>query len=64
VTVMWVRDLLQLPPGVKTLVAVMLWPALWAGALFLIALAGDLRRQRHERVYARARSQPRPTTWG
>jgi hypothetical protein len=35
-------DFLRLPPGVMTLVVVMLWPAIWAGALLIAALAGDL----------------------
>jgi hypothetical protein len=39
------NDFLRLPPGVKTLVVVMLWPALWAGALLIVALAGDVIRQ-------------------
>jgi hypothetical protein len=43
-----VTDLLKLPPGVMAGVLVMLWPAIWAGASFLVAFAGDvIRRQRH-----------------
>jgi len=38
-------DFLRLPPGVKLLVVVMLWPAIWAGALFIGAFAGDVIRQ-------------------
>jgi hypothetical protein len=38
-------DFLQLPPAVRTLVVVMLWPAIWAGALLSVAFAGDVTRQ-------------------
>jgi hypothetical protein len=41
---MGASDFLRLPPGVMILVVVMLWPAIWAGALLIIALAGDLIR--------------------
>ncbi|HUK34036.1 MAG TPA: hypothetical protein VLV86_09015 [Vicinamibacterales bacterium] len=37
-------DFLRLPPGVKILVLVMLWPAIWAGALTIGAFAGDVIR--------------------
>jgi len=36
----------ELPPTVMIAVVLMLWPAIWAGALLLVALAGDLRRSR------------------
>jgi hypothetical protein len=38
-------DFLRLPPGVLVLVLVMFWPAIWAGMLMVIALAGDVIRQ-------------------
>jgi hypothetical protein len=38
------RDFLRLPPGVMILVVVMLWPAIWASALLIVAFAGDLIR--------------------
>jgi hypothetical protein len=41
-----VHDLLQLPPGVAILFALMIWPAVWAAALLGVALAGDLFQQR------------------
>jgi hypothetical protein len=36
---------LQLPLGVKVAFVVLLWPAIWAGALMAVALAGDVIRQ-------------------
>jgi hypothetical protein len=48
------NDFLRLPVGVMTLFVVMLWPAIWAGALLIVALAGDLIRQANKR---------RPPAW-
>ncbi|HJZ75276.1 MAG TPA: hypothetical protein VKE51_26260 [Vicinamibacterales bacterium] len=45
-------DFLRMPPGVQVLVLVLLWPAIWAGALLAAAFAGDLIR--------RTRPQPAP----
>jgi len=42
---MSVSDFLQLPPAVRTVFVVMLWPAIWAGAQLIVAFAGDLSRQ-------------------
>jgi len=39
-------DFLQLPLAVKIAVVVLLWPAIWAAASFLAALAGDVFRER------------------
>jgi len=39
-------DFLQLPVAVQVLVVVLLWPAIWAAAAFLAALAGDVFRER------------------
>ena len=39
-----VNDLARLPPGVKVLVAVMLWPAIWAAVSFAVTFAGDVIR--------------------
>jgi len=36
---------LQRPFGWQVGVVLMLWPAMWAGALFLVALIADIRRQ-------------------
>jgi len=41
---MKLSDLLQLPPGVMLLVAALMWPAIWAGALILTSLGTDLIR--------------------
>jgi hypothetical protein len=38
-------DFLQLPLAVKVAFGVLLWPAIWAGALMAVALAGDVIRQ-------------------
>jgi len=43
-------DFLRLPAGVKIAFAVMLWPAIWAGALLIVALAGDVLRQSKRRT--------------
>ena len=43
-------DFLRLPPGVKILVVVMLWPAIWAAALMGGALAGDAVRHAKRRA--------------
>jgi hypothetical protein len=37
-------DFSRLPPWVIALILVMFWPVIWGGALFMIALAGDLVR--------------------
>jgi hypothetical protein len=37
-------DFLQLPPGARTLFAVMLWPAVWAAAAMVVALVTDILR--------------------
>jgi hypothetical protein len=41
---MSLTDVLHLPLAAKILVAVLLWPAIWAGALMIVALRGDLIR--------------------
>lgn len=38
------NDLLQLPPGAMLGFVLLLWPALWAGALVIVSFAGDLLR--------------------
>jgi hypothetical protein len=38
-------DFFDLPPGVLAAVLLMLWPAIWAGALIITALLGDVMRQ-------------------
>lgn len=37
---------MRMPPGVKTLVLVMVWPAIWAGFQIAVAFGGDLIRER------------------
>jgi len=39
-------DLLGLPPGVMVTFVVMLWPAIWAAAAIVMALATDIREMR------------------
>jgi len=36
--------------GVKILVVVLLWPAIWAAALMVVALAGDVVRHTKRRA--------------
>ena len=43
-------DFFQLPPAVRVLVIVMLWPAIWAGLLLLVAFAGDMIRHAGKRT--------------
>ena len=48
-------DVFRLPPGVTVAVAVLLWPAIWAGVSLLGAFASDIirhmnRRNSHKRV--------------
>jgi hypothetical protein len=38
-------DLFGLPPGVFAGVLLLLWPAIWAGALIIFALWGDVTRR-------------------
>ena len=40
-----ISDFLRLPPAVRLGVVVMLWPAIWATALLIVALAGDMVRE-------------------
>ena len=47
---MGLADFVQIPLGVRILVLVMLWPAIWAGASFIVAFAGDVIRHRRERM--------------
>jgi len=46
-------DFLQLPPAVRIVFVVLLWPAIWAGALLVAALAGDVIRQTRKRDTSR-----------
>jgi hypothetical protein len=43
-------DFLRLPTGVKILVMVLLWPAIWAAVSMIAALAGDIIRYRKRRT--------------
>jgi hypothetical protein len=52
-------DFLRLPGGVQILILVMLWPAIWAAVLMIVALTGDrLRRIRPGTALAPARDVP------
>jgi hypothetical protein len=42
---MSVSDFLRLPPAIQIVFVVMLWPAIWAAALMVVSLAGDVIRQ-------------------
>ena len=48
-------NFLQLPLAVKVAVAVLIWPAVWAGALLAVAFAGDMIRRARKQDGARAR---------
>jgi hypothetical protein len=43
-------DVLRLPPGVKVLVALIFWPAIWAGVSLLAAFVSDINRHMNRRV--------------
>ena len=43
-------DFFHLPPAVCVLVVVMLWPAIWAGSLLVVAFAGDVIRHTRKRT--------------
>ena len=47
---MELSDLFRLPPGVTVLVAVILWPAIWAGISLLGAFASDINRHMNRRI--------------
>ena len=51
-------DILQLPPAVRIVFVVMLWPAIWAGAQLIVALAGDALRQTKTHETSRVESVP------
>jgi len=55
---MSVSDFLQLPPVARTVFVVMLWPAIWAGAQLIVALAGDVLRQTKTHDTSRVESVP------
>ena len=46
---MSISDFLQLPPAVRMVFAVMLWPAVWAAVLLITAFADDFQRLRASR---------------
>jgi hypothetical protein len=48
------HDLLRLPTGAAALFALMIWPAVWAAALAIVAFAGDLERMRQRRPTVRS----------
>ena len=52
-------DFLVLPAGVKALVLVMFWPVIWGGALMIVALAGDIVKQKNTSRAARGVLVPR-----
>jgi hypothetical protein len=46
---MSVTDFLRWPLAVKVAFAVLIWPAVWAGALLAVAFAGDMIRRARKR---------------
>ena len=52
---MRLSDLLQLPPGAMVAFAILIWPAVWAAVLSVVALVGDLRHQAGRRPAANGR---------
>jgi hypothetical protein len=54
---MTASEFLQLPPSVRVAFVVMLWPAIWAGAQFVVVLAGDLIRMTKTHGSSRAASR-------
>ena len=48
---MSLSDLFTLPTSARIAVGVLLWPALWAGALFVYAFAQDMSRHRKRRTH-------------
>jgi hypothetical protein len=40
-----VADFLRLPPAIRIVFVVMIWPAIWAAALMVVSFAGDVIRQ-------------------
>jgi hypothetical protein len=51
-------DVLNLPPYVAAVIAVMFWPAMWAAALFIVALTRDIVRQNRSGY-----ETVRPSSW-
>jgi hypothetical protein len=45
-----VGGFLRLPPAIRIVFVVMLWPAIWAAALMVVSLAGDVIRQGKRRT--------------
>jgi len=50
---MRLSDLFQLPPGAMVAFAILIWPAIWAAVLVVVALVGDLTHQRRRRPAAK-----------
>jgi hypothetical protein len=50
-------DFFHLPPVVRVLVIVMLWPAIWAGALLIVAFTGDMIRHAGKRTSPAVREE-------
>ncbi len=48
------HDLLQLPAWAAALFALIIWPAVWAAILAVIAFAGDFERMRQRRHTVRS----------
>jgi len=44
------NDVFRLPAGVKVLVALLLWPAIWAGVSLFVAFVSDINRHMNRRV--------------
>ncbi len=50
---MSVTDFLQLPSAVRIAFLILIWPAIWAGGLFIAAFLGDVTRQRRKQDASR-----------
>jgi len=50
---MSLTDFFHLPPAVRVAFVILIWPALWAGASFAWAFAGDVIRQKHKQDASR-----------
>ena len=58
---MTLTEFAHLPPGVVLLVAVMVWPAVWAAAGIATALGSDVARAGRRRHSTETNTQPDST---
>ena len=52
---MRLSDLVQLPLGAMVAFAILIWPAIWAAVLVVVALVGDLTHEPGRRPAAKGR---------